>query len=183
MRSIETFESKETRLKKRRVILSIVLVVIMFGSTLGYAFSLFGRDTSGGINNEKGLVYNGGFWTITRDDGSVLTFSSSLEDTKDIPVDINVFLEDYYQKPVFIVTNDSLVSLELQRVIGVTAGRIQRACYGPCDEELPEKSCNEDLIIFRDSEMRKVYQQDKCIFIEGDIKAVDAFLYKLAGIN
>ena len=183
MRSIETFEAKETRLKKRRVALSVILVVLMLGSTLGYAFSLFGRDTSTGNGNEnKGLVYQNGLWTLTRDDGSVLVFSNSLEETRNVSVEINLGLYDYYQQPVFIVSNNSLADLEIGRIINTAANRMQKACYGACEEELPEKGCDEFLIIFNESDEKRVYQENKCIFIEGDMTSVDAFLYKIVDL-
>jgi regulator of sigma D len=56
---------------------------------------------------------------------------------------------------------------------------MQEACYGSCERNLPEKNCTENIIIFKDSKENSVTQQDKCVFIEGDLRTVDAYIYKL----
>ena len=49
------------------------------------------------------------------------------------------------------------------------------------DRNLPEKECNGDynFIVIRESEIEKVYSEDNCIFIDGDIKSIDAFIYNI----
>ena len=59
--------------------------------------------------------------------------------------------------------------------------RIQDACYGECERDLPEKSCEEKIIVFRESQEKQIYQEGNCIFIDGDLSSVDAFLYKILG--
>jgi len=61
------------------------------------------------------------------------------------------------------------------------ASRVQEACYGKCDKNLPEKSCNDSLIVFRQNDSEKISQSDNCIFIEGNLRDADAFIYKLFG--
>jgi hypothetical protein len=63
------------------------------------------------------------------------------------------------------------------------ASRFQEACYGECEKDLPEKDCSEKLIVFRESEVKKVYEEGSCVIIEGDMVAVDAFLYRVLGIS
>src|SRR3989344_1756426 len=70
---------------------------------------------------------------------------------------------------------------EIASTLGIYSQRIQLVCYGSCEQDLPEKDCSEEIIVFKDSQENKVYQEENCIFIEGDIKAVDAFLYKILG--
>ena len=67
--------------------------------------------------------------------------------------------------------------------LGRYASRIQEACYGECERDFPEKDCSENLIVFKEMEERKIYQEEKCIFIEGDLLSVDAFLYKIMGFS
>ena len=63
--------------------------------------------------------------------------------------------------------------------LGPFVSRIQEACYGPCEEDLPEKSCEDNLIVVKESEESKIYQEENCIFIEGGTGAIDAFFYRL----
>ena len=72
---------------------------------------------------------------------------------------------------------------EISLSLGRYTGRIQEACYGKCDKDLPEKDCTQNLIVWKDSAENKVYSQGKCVFIEGDLRAVDAFLYKIFELN
>jgi hypothetical protein len=38
------------------------------------------------------------------------------------------------------------------------------------------------MIVWQKGAENKVYQKDNCVFIEGDMKAADAFLYKIFGL-
>ena len=54
---------------------------------------------------------------------------------------------------------------EIAYNLGKFASKVQNACYGQCNEDLPEKTCTDNLIVISYSNTSKVYQQDNCIFI------------------
>ena len=91
-------------------------------------------------------------------------------------------IRDYYQQPVYVSSNSTEIANEIMSNVGPYTERIQQACYGNCTTDFPEKNCNENLIVWTPSDTNRVYQKDKCVFIDGDIKAVDAFLYRIFGI-
>jgi hypothetical protein len=87
-------------------------------------------------------------------------------------------------KPVYISADNSEVFQELASALNTQAERVQRACYGSCEnDDLPEKSCNENVIVWTKNETNRVYVKDSCVFIEGDTRAVEAFLYRFFGLN
>ena len=92
---------------------------------------------------------------------------------------INFDIEDYYRKVVYVASDNKGAMYEIGQNLGKYTERMQEACYGNCSENLPEKNCSDLLIVFDESIERKVYQEENCVFIEGDLKAVDAFLWRI----
>jgi len=91
-------------------------------------------------------------------------------------------LNDYAGLPLYIDSDVDSVSSEVVLTLGRFASRVQGACYGECETDLPEKDCSENLIIIRDSLENRVYQEEKCVFIEGDVATADAFLFRVLGL-
>lgn len=181
MKKLESQETLDAKQRRNRLVLSIFLIIIMVGSTAGYAISLIGTQGTTS-DTPTGLHYNGQYWVFTQGDYQ-FAFTHSPEETKGVPIEESTSLQDYQTTPVFIVTNgNESVLRELGSTLGAYVPRIQEACYGPCDRDLPEKDCSQNLIIWNASETQRVYQKDHCVFIEGDLTAVDAFLYRLLGI-
>ncbi len=183
MRKLETDFEREKRGKRNRLILGIMLVILMLGSTAGYAFSLIGGDDTGNQVKSPGEPYYDGSSWIVEKNGNVFSFQYGPDEVKDVVIDVNLVLSDYAGKPVYIVGENNEIAGEISRFMQYYASRIQKACYGPCDvPDLPEKTCSDNLIIWNDSDANSVRQEEKCIFIEGDVRAADAFLYRLLGI-
>jgi len=97
---------------------------------------------------------------------------------ENIPVDISLTPESYLGGNIYIESDNQGILQELASTIG-SFSRLQEACYGKCEENLPEKTCDDNLIVWKESAENKVYQENNCVFIEGDISAADAFIYKL----
>jgi flagellar basal body-associated protein FliL len=179
MKTIQTEEQREKSRKRNTQIIGIVLAVLMLGSTLGYAFSMFFSSRSA-----EPIPINS---TAQPDQPLVITYNglsfalfSTMQDISIIPVNITRRVSDYAGATIFIASEDDLSRQELAGVLTNYAGRVQQACYGPCaSEDLPEKTCADNLIVVRSSVAQGVSQQQNCIFIDGDINAVDAFLYRL----
>ena len=82
---------------------------------------------------------------------------------------------------LYIDSESEQVTGEIWNSVGRFAQRVQEACLGQCERDLPEKSCEDHIIVYREKSENRVYQDDNCVFIEGDMKAVDAFLYSAFG--
>ena len=176
MRKLETQESKNRKDKRNRLIIGVILIGLMLLSTAGYAFFSSGYDS----NSQTGTgdqQFNGGYWIKNKGD-LAFYFSTSQEATKGVKVDITKSLVDYQGQEVFVDADDIYMT-ELQLNLARYTERLQGACYGNCTKDLPEKTCNDNLIVVKSAPSNRVYQEQNCIFIEGDLTAMDAFLYKI----
>ena len=180
MRPIEVEGIREKKRKRNNLILGIFLVIILLGSTLGYAVSLW-TDSPGQLTNDD-IYFDGSRWIVSKN-GQMFAFSHSPEETVNVSYSVQKTLVDFTGKPVFIASESDLIVGEISQVFYPYAQRVQRACYETCSLDLPEKDCTENLIVWKISENNIVYQQDNCIFIEGNTLAVDAFLYRILGVN
>jgi len=181
IRSLKDYSESE---KKRKRIGGIVIIVLLLLSTVGFAFSLVGFGDNG-TNNEdiQGFSSNGQYWVYTV--GSQKYLFTHHPDEINYTFSISKTLADFGNKQVYI---DSEIPGGLQEVynsLGAYTGKIGEACYGSCEKDLVEKDCSgfETLIVMRESEIEQITEDRSCIFINGNIKTVDAFLYKILGIS
>lgn len=192
MRRIETTERKEKREKRLKVVVGSVIIFLLVVSTLGYAL-VFGGQTGGTTpqgdptqtqtieQNEDGAYFNGRYWVYAQ--GTTQRyFSYEHAEVETIPSDISLTSQDYAGQTVYLVGGAGARTEEIALNIQSLTGKMQQACYGPCEEDLPEKTCEDYLIVIEDSDTQIVTQEDNCVFIAGDLKAVDAFLYSLFGL-
>lgn len=169
MKKIKSLEDSEKERKRNVKILSIIMLVILLSSTLGFAFSFGGFLNNNQENSEQ---------QENNLDNFVLSYTE--DEVKEIKTIPGLNVNDYLGRPLYIDSNSSGVVInELAMALSSKALRIQEACYGSCEKNLPEKDCSENLIIYRKSEQHKIFKEENCIFIEGDIKTVDAFIYSL----
>ena len=173
MRKIITPEEKEKSRKRNSSIIGVFLLFLLIASTAGYAL-LYNGDSSNDVQQDQqqtgqGLNFNGQTFYLTSSENSV----------KNINVNITKNFQDYAGRPLYIASDNNAVLAEFALTLGKFTSNFQRACYGKCEENLPEKDCSTNLIVWKDSLENKVYQEDNCVFIEGDIDSADAFLYKI----
>lgn len=162
------------------------MLLILVASTAGYAFfSSPTQDNPTTKTTEGDIVFQGNQWIVTHN-GRNFYFANSPESEtiRQIPVETSVQLTNYFGKTLYIDSENSAVLQEIGLAFQGYAQKIQEACYGSCpDRDIPEKTCEDNMIVWKDSIENKVYQEENCIFIEGDMEAVDAFLFKILGIN
>jgi hypothetical protein len=182
MRKINSAGDIESRRKRNTLILSIFMLAILVGGTAGYAFITSSRGNDQANIDAGGARQIGNRWVVSVE-GIDISFANSPESVQDIPVNTLATVENYRGSSIYIVSDSSAVNAEIATTLGTYASRVQKACYGPCEEDLPEKDCSENLIIWKDGQDNHVYQEDGCVFIEGDLRAVDAFLFKTLGIQ
>jgi len=182
MRRIETQEVIDARAQKNKKFLTVFMLVILLGSTAGYAFLSFdsGGSDSGGTNVNGQEQDVSGKWILDVN-GQKVYITNSKNDVENISVNVGITSRDFAGKTVYISSDSPLAYSELAYPLSAYTSRTQEACYGKCDKNLPEKNCNNSLIVFRQNEVEKITQSDNCIFISGSLREVDAFIYKLFG--
>jgi|SRR3989338_2067756 len=169
MKSLETQSTREAREQKRKRIIGISLLIIMVLSTAGYAFASFQG------NREPEPIVTG---TQLKVGDRTFALVNSKDSISSIDVPVSLRLQDYVGKQLYLDSNFPAGSYEIISTIGAFSEKIQDACYGSCDKNLPEKDCSSLMIILNSSSASKVWQNESCVFIEGDLRAVDAFIYK-----
>ena len=182
MRKIRTAEEIAKKQRLIKIIVGSVLIFLMVFSTAGFALNgLGGGSSSSSKSNDLEEVYfNGQYWVYTLE-GQQFYFTNQIAHVSEIPLSTSVQLSDLFGKTIYLDSENQLVEEEIVNNLGRYIYGVQVACYGECELDLLERGCEENLIVFRKSEEKKVYQEEKCIFIEGDLSSVDAFLYEILG--
>jgi len=176
MRKIDNWRNIEEKRKKRNKAFTFFLLGMLVLSSIGYAFFSSPNERSNNSGNANGNY-------VIQFGEQTHYLSNSPQDVKDVKISITKKLADYAGNVVYVSIESPIIRDEISSNIGRYVSRLQDACYGNCsDSNLVEKDCNSDLIIWLKKENNRVYQDNKCIFIEGDLKSVDAFLYKIFGI-
>ena len=178
MRKILSEKESEKKRKTNTLLLSIVMLAVLLVGTIGYGFMSSTRTPKNNDGETNSSIRNvGGRWEINYNN-NLFYLDNSLEEVKNISVTSYSTLSSLAKSTLYISSDNDAVFSELYSVLGRYA-KTQKACYGPCEEDLPEKNCTDNLIVWKDSAENKVSQEGKCIFIEGDLRAADAFIYKL----
>lgn len=184
MRKIETADVLERRAKRNRLVLGIIIIGMLLLSTAGYALLSGGISEPGtGIENEDGLVYNGQYW-IYSEAGKSAYFLYPKSEVVNITTSFGATLLNFRGASVFVDAPSDAVKTLVSLNLAPYVGQLAEACYGSCDRDLPERTCTDNgiLLVWNASEETSVRQQDSCIFLNGDVRTVDAFFYKLFGI-
>jgi len=180
MRKIGSEREAERKKKRNTIIISIFVLAVLVLGTVGYGFisgpGLPDNDPS--TNTEHGTATDLGNRWLVSIHGQNLPFTNNPNSTREIETNIQKTIADYTNQPLYISSDNDAITSEIGLTLGRYTSRAQKACYGSCpNEDIPEKNCSSNLIIWEDSTTNKVYQEENCIFIEGDMKAVDAFLF------
>ena len=190
IKRLETAQEIKRKEKRRQYTLAIVLIVVLFGSVFGIVVNSFGSSSSSQSNQIK---YNGytfgqayGYYNLSL--GSYNYFFTFLpNETATVPVLTNFSrkISSYSGKNVYIVYESYSQYLELSQNLNQYGERVQGACTSGevCpDANLPVKDCTDNLIIVKNSTINKIYEDNNCIYIEGDkadlLKLTDEFLYR-----
>lgn len=180
MRQIETADIREAQRKRRQIILSAFMIVLLLGSTAGYAISLMGSDSDTGTGGTE-PYFDGSSWIVPYGGGG-FRLASSPDEVRTVRIPEEITSARFQGATVYLASESDAIGQTLTSVIATFATRVQKACYGSCEaQDLPEKGCQDTLIIWKPSEQRSVYTNQSCVIIEGDIVAVDAFLYRMLG--
>lgn len=186
MRKIETQEQLEKKKKRNQLILGVIMIFLLTSSIAGY--SIMSRESNESTSSvvEQGIEFyrQDNMWNIVIAD-EVFSFQNLPSEVESVEINGTFILGQYSSKPLYFI-NINEGTMEILNNIGRYAFRYQEACFvnETCLGDFPSKDCSENLIIFKSGNSTKVYQEENCVFIEGDsLKGADAFLYKILGIT
>lgn len=181
--------SKKNSEKRKQIIVGLVLVFIMFGSVFGIIVNSFGKQEEIKKINYNGFefVNQNDYW-FTSIGGMNFVFKHNPQQVEKVNSMINP-VGNYYNKPLYVFSENSVAEMEVYRNLNQIVQRIQPACFDEdeCEENLPIKTCEDNFIIIKESEVAEISQNENCVFISGPqeelTKLTDGFLFKVLGIE
>ncbi|MBT6690132.1 hypothetical protein HN903_03805 [archaeon] len=207
MRRIKSIADIERARRRNNIIMGVGMIFLLLASTAGFAIMNADSEEES-VVEELGFefVRDGGMWKLILDE-SVFGFQYLPSEVEDVDVNVSVEFGDYSGKALYFVNPNEGVGEVLNNLGGYIL-RYQESCLQQdsresvvggrwsddlgnltnnsdvfCDENLPIKDCDSNLIIFDIGNETRVYGDNNCVFIEGDfLKGVDAFLYDILDI-
>ncbi len=180
MRKIMNFEEQRLRERRRIRILGLFMLIILLGSTAGFAFISYQQDSP--PQTPETVQDTGNGWTLNWE-GQTFSLRTSPSAVADIPVQTTNSIETYTGDVLYVDAESDAILAEVGSTVGRYAKRVQPACYGSCERDLPEVNCSANVIVWKNAEENSVSQEERCVFINGDIRAVDAFVYRILGVQ
>lgn len=181
IRSLGETAKKEERRKR---ISGIVIISLLLLSTVGFALSMVNFGANPTIEEEiQGFSNNGQYWIYTVGSQKYY-FTHHVDELNLSSYNLSKNLADFGGKQIYVDSELTGGLQEIYNSLGLYVGRVNEACYGICDKDLPELDCSfGPLIVVRESEIESITEEHSCIFINGDMKTLDTFLYKILGIT
>lgn len=189
MKKLETEAEKQKREQRKKTVIGLILGLILLSSTVAFAFLGFERNSNENVQTKvsvNGLDFysNGEIWQ-TQLSGYNFYFKYLPNETNYLT--INKTLQDYANKPLYIVSDNTESSQEIIGNIGSFIERYSPACLkgAECKDNSPIKDCSDNVIIIQEKNTTRVSQDNGCVFIVSDnvLKETDAFLYRILGIQ
>jgi hypothetical protein len=194
MKNIEKHEDIKKRERRSKTILALLFVFLLVVSTIGFAFQGFSDDS----NNENSVTSHGvdfvqyqGFWKTNIQDVP-LFFSYLPEEVSEMNTSFEGSVRNLFELKegkAYIDSDNQPAEDELYRNLFYIANNVQQACLEgeECDnEELPIKTCSDNIFVIKESEKNEIKTENNCVFIYGKYsdlqKIVDEYLYKSIGI-
>ena len=189
MRRIHTRREREKKEKRGKIIIGALSGFILILSIAG--FSLVGNTENSA--QQKVLNYHG-YKFFSQNTRWFLNYNGNLFSFKDRPNQIinleikNItYLIDYYNKPLYIYSQNSYATSEIYLNFNNITQRIQPACLDNCSENVPIKTCEDNFILIENSKNTSITRKNNCIFIKGENnklpKLTESFILKLLRIN
>ena len=193
MRKLNLTKNKSKENRAKQLLLGGILIIIMFFSVLGYSF----RGKNNSETNDK-VIYNslefiksGNHW-IAQKENLRLVFKYNPNEIKRIDSNLNP-LDNYLNQPLYVYSENQEAEYEIYNNLHPNSNRIvqriQPACINEenCAQNVPIKTCEDNLIIIQPSEQINISQNLSCVFIQGPeeelVKITDEFLFKLFKIT
>jgi hypothetical protein len=196
MRKIKSEEDLARSQRRNNIVLGVVMIGLLVLSSVGYSVMSADNDKAYAAE-ELGFkfVRSGGFW-VTEVNGEVFHFEYLPSEIADVEVNLSLGLDNYRNEVLYLVGSGDGASEILNNLNGYIL-RYQGACLGDavdlnnqtyvvpvgeCDGDFPVKACDNNLIVFEEGDGLRVYSDESCVYVVGDLRSTDAFLYKILGI-
>lgn len=186
-------KDEEKRQKKNQMIIGITLTLLMIFSVFGIIVNSMGTTEEGETLNYRGLelIDQGSHYQLTIGDYQFyLSENPNTLPKLDYDMNITTTITKYASAPLYIDSTNYQASREIVQNIQGYALRIQEACINEEDcpsEDVPIKTCDDNVIVIRESEENRIYEEQSCVYIEGReedlLKLTDTFILKILGIN
>lgn len=189
MRKIISKSEHEKKRKRNSLIIGLILIIVMFGSVFGIIVGSLGGDSSGKNKRE----YNGyefsnenNFWKTSIGELEFV-FQYFPSQTKNITSPLKN-VNNYYNKPLYVYSEDANSEIEIYRNFQQIASRMQRACFSAenCTGDFPIKTCSDNFVIILEGE-EEITQVENCVYIKGEkeklLEFTDSFLYNIFGVK
>lgn len=201
MRKILSQEEINKKERKNKLIISIVLVLVMLLSTLGYAFFSSDRNNAGTESTKveyNSIIFNQNENHLWNFDISGYSFETNYnpKDTENISVIMTKTVKDYQNKVIYFGADAKEdISQEGNQEIYANINRFilrsNFACLSEnCTEDYPIKNCSDNnIIIFKEDDegITKIRDDGGCVYIyynqNDEMRAADAFLFKILGVQ
>ena len=179
---------KEKKDRTAQWVVGILLAFVMLGSIFGIVVDSI---TSTNTQPEK-ITYKGqeflkidNRYHLSFEDIQ-FSFINNPNNLTNTEVNITKTISNYIEKPLYLNSKDQASITEIYLNLERFTQRIQLACVDEedCEGNLPIKNCEDNLIIIKESQENKIYQEENCIFIEGQelSKLTDQLILKLIGL-
>ncbi|MFH1359362.1 MAG: hypothetical protein ABIH37_05730 [archaeon] len=194
MRKISTRKDEIKKQKRNTLIISIILIVVISASVFGIVANSFGSSEEPKEVNYQGYSFfsSGNYWILKQGDFQFV-FLNNPNELENLTFESNNLnlLPSYAQKVLYIYSEEPTASYQVYQNLDMFTERIQQACLEQDQEDCPEnnpiKTCTDNFVIIKESNLSKILQQENCVFIEGKkedlIKLTDIFLLKIFGIK
>ncbi len=189
IKKILSKSEQEKKRKRNSIIIGLILMIVMFGSVFGVVVGSFGQNFS----KKNKTEYNGyeflnenGLWKVSIGEINFI-FKYFPTETKDI-TNILKNVNNYYNKPLYVSSEDLDSEIEVYRNLQQIASRIQSACFSKeeCEGDFPIKTCSDNFIIIEEG-IEEIIQVENCVYIKGEkqelSKLTDSFLYNILGVK
>jgi hypothetical protein len=182
MKSIQTASAIEEQQRKRKKLGGTIIIGLLLLSTVGFAISGTGI---GKPKEQEGLQYDGQYWTYFISGNPIYRFNYAIKELDFTNISLSKTLVDFGGKNLFIDSSDINSLQEIALNLGRHALKLSEACYGSCSRDIPEMTCDVDgvFIVVKESETPSIIEENNCVFINGNLKQIDAFLYRVLGLN
>lgn len=195
IKKLQSRKEQEKKHKKQQRWLGIGLIFIMFGSVFGVVVAFFSTQDPNEPVQETYLGYDlnqgAGFYILTVGNNNIyLNTDPNNFNSLDYSINISKMVTMFVGNPLYIDSSDSYSYQTLEQNLFTYANRIVAACIDELDcsnDNLPIKTCEDNIIIVKESSENKIYEDNNCIYIEGNYEDVtaltDIFLLRVFGIN
>lgn len=185
MRRIKSQEQLKKEKDRNVKIMSVFMLAILVLGTIGFSFSSFlayGSDSGDNSGNNDGQIeIKVKDRTLTIGDEK---FKLGFSKEQVLGIDVNLVskINDIFGNYIYLDVKNEEIENEIIGPLKVL-NFVRDGCYQNCEENERKISCDiDDALIWIESSENRVYQEEKCIFIEGDLKTADAFLYEFFGV-